>query len=207
MSIVANTIVVVLGISKSTPVATLIETSNTVVQKMTATKATFSSPTPALTTVSTAIATLTSAQNAFKAKTGTKGARDDAWKSVIQLMQQLRAYVQTVASANPAQASQVADDAAMRLRKTPTHHKSDLSVKHVASGSVLVVAKASKGAKAHEFQYSTDGGKTFVAAPPTTQAHTTITGLQPGATVTYRHRPITKTGAGDWSQTVTAVVT
>ena len=206
MSIVANTINVVLGITKSTPVATLIETSTTVITQMAANKATFSSPSPALTTVNAAITTLSSAQSAFKGHAGTRSARDDAWQALVQLMQQLRTYVQSVASANPAQASLIAQDAAMRLRKGPTRHKSDLSVKGVASGSVKVVAKALKGAKANEFQYSTDGGKTWVSAPVSTQAHTTITGLQPGLTVTYRHRPITKAGPGDWSQPVTAVV-
>src|SRR5579872_1442126 len=113
MSLTVPGPVVLLGIPKNAPVAVLIESGATVVNKMTANKATFSSPSPALTTVSAAITTLGSAQEAFKAKTGTKGARDDAWKAVVQLMQQLRAYVQTVVSANPAQASQIADDAAM----------------------------------------------------------------------------------------------
>jgi hypothetical protein len=206
MSIVASTIIVVLGI-KTTPIATLIEHSTTVVNTMTVNKGTFGSPSPALTTVSAAIATLQNTQTAFKAHLGTRGARDDAAKALMQLMQQLRGYVQNVASANPAQASTIAQDAAMALRKTPTHHKSDLSVKAVASGSVKVVAKALKGAKANDFQYSTDGGKTWIAVPTSTRASTTITGLVPGTTVTYRHRPITKTGPGDWSQTVTAVVT
>ena len=100
--------VVCLGIPKNAPVAVLIEVSNTVVNTMAANKATFSSPSPALTTVSAAITTLGSAQTAFKSHAGTKGARDDAWTNLIQLMQQLRAYVQTVASATPAQASHIA---------------------------------------------------------------------------------------------------
>jgi hypothetical protein len=207
MSLVASTIVVVLGIKESTSVPALVETSNTVVNAMTANKATFSTPSPALTTVSAAITALANAQSAYKAHTGTRAARDEAWQALMQLMQQLRGYVQAIASANPAQASTIADDAAMRLRKTPTHHKSDLSVKAIASGSVKVVAKALKGAAANDFEYSTDGGKTWIAVPTSTQASTTITGLQPGTTVTYRHRPITKAGPGDWSQPVTAVVT
>ncbi len=207
MSLVANTIVVVLGINKNAPVATLIETSATVINAMTANKATFSSPSPALSTVSAASIALASAQSAYKAQLGTRAARDDAWRALVTLMQQLREYVQTVVSANPAQASTIAQDAAMALRKTPTHHKSDLAVKAVASGSVKVVAKALKGAKANDFEYSTDGGKTWIAVPTSTKASATITGLQSGLAVTYRHRSITKAGPGDWSQPVTAVVT
>jgi hypothetical protein len=198
--------VVLLGLKKNTPVATLIELESTVINAMTANKATFSTPIPALATVSAASTTLADAQAAFKARTGTRAARDDARTALMQLMQQLRVYVQSIASANPAQAEAIANDAAMKLHKTGTHHKSDLAVKAVASGSVKVVAKALKGAKANEFAYSTDGGKNWIAVP-TTQAHTTITGLVPGTTVAYRHRPITKAGAGDWSQPVTAVVT
>ncbi len=207
MSLLASTIVVVLGIDQTTPVATLIETATTVINAMTANKVTFGTPSPALTTVSAASTALANAQSAFKAHTGTRAARDDARTALIQLMQQLRGYVQGVASANPAQASTIAQDAAMRLRKNTTHQKSDLAVKGVASGSVKVVAKALKGAVANDFEYSTDGGKTWIGVPTSTKASTTITGLVPGTTVTYRHRPITKSGPGDWSQTVTAVVT
>jgi hypothetical protein len=207
MSLLASTVVVVLGIDKNTPISTLIETQTTVINAMTANKVTFGSPSPALTTVSAASATLANAQAAYKAHTGTRAARDDARTVLMQLMQQLRGYVQSVASANPAQASTIAQDAAMRLRKSTTHQKSDLAVKGVASGSVKVVAKALKGAKANDFEYSTDGGKTWIAVPTGTRASATITGLQPGMTATYRHRPITKAGPGDWSQTVTAVVT
>jgi len=207
MSVLASTIVVALGIKKSTPVAKLIEVGTTVVNAMTVNKATFGSPSPALSTVSAAITTLTSAQSAYKAKTTPRGPRDDAWANLYELMQQLRGYVQSVASANPAQAQTIASDAAMSLRKPATHHKSDLSVKAVASGAVKVVAKATKGAKANDFEYSTDGGKTWTAVPTSTKASTVVTGLQPGTTVTYRHRAITKAGPGDWSQPVTAVVT
>jgi hypothetical protein len=43
-------------------------------------------------------------------------------------------------------------------------------------------------------------------ATGTLQAKTTILGLTPGATVTFRYRGVTKTGEGDWSQLVTVIV-
>jgi hypothetical protein len=58
----------------------------------------------------------------------------------------------------------------------------------------------------YEWQYSVDGGKTWVVAPVTLQAKTTILGLTPGATVTFRYRGVTKTGDGDWSQLITFIV-
>jgi hypothetical protein len=206
MSLLA-TIVVVLGITKSTPVSLLIETATSIINAMTANKVTFGTPNPALSSVSAASTALANAQAAFKAHTGTRAARDDARTALIQQLQLLRDYVQGVASADLAQASTIAEDAAMRLRKSTAHQKSDLSVKGLASGSVKVIAKALKGAAANDFEYSTDGGKTWIAVPTSTKASTTITGLVPGTAVTYRHRPITKSGPGDWSQTVTAIVT
>jgi hypothetical protein len=38
------------------------------------------------------------------------------------------------------------------------------------------------------------------------QAKTTIAGLTVGTTVYVRHRPVTKTGPGDWSQPVSMTV-
>jgi hypothetical protein len=71
---------------------------------------------------------------------------------------------------------------------------------------VQVLAKATKGAQAHEWQLSTDGGKTWSDLPTTTKASTQVETLTVGATVTFRHRPVTKAGLGDWSQPVSAVV-
>jgi hypothetical protein len=50
---------------------------------------------------------------------------------------------------------------------------------------------------------STDGGKTWVALPPTLQARTTVTGLTPGSSAQFRHRAVTKAGAADWSLPIT----
>jgi hypothetical protein len=45
-----------------------------------------------------------------------------------------------------------------------------------------------------------------VSLPFTTQASTTVSGLTPGSTVHFRYRPVTKDGAGDWSQPVSIMV-
>ncbi len=138
---------------------------------------------------------------------GTRADRDNAMRALVALVQQLHAYVQALATANPTQAEVIAQDAAMALRKTAVRQKSDLAVKQTVSTVVHVIAKAVKGSRAHEWQYSTDGGKTWIDVPSTTKASTTITGLQPGTTVSYRQRAITKAGPGDWSQAIAAVVT
>ncbi len=94
----------------------------------------------------------------------------------------------------------------MSLRKVGARHKSDLAVKQVVSGTVKVVAKGVLGSRSHEWQYSTDGGKTWVTTPPTTQASTTIPGLQPGVLTTFRQRVVTKVGPSDRSQPISVLV-
>jgi hypothetical protein len=48
--------------------------------------------------------------------------------------------------------------------------------------------------------------KTWVTVPSTLQAKTTVAGLTPGATVTFRYRAVVKTGEGDWSQPTSLMV-
>src|SRR5271166_222513 len=52
----------------------------------------------------------------------------------------------------------------------------------------------------YEWEYSPDGGKTWVAAPSTIQAKTVVTGLTAATMVMFRYRTVTKTGVSDWSQ-------
>jgi hypothetical protein len=185
----------------------LIARMNEIVGAMSTNVAIFKSPPLALSVVQGHVADLVTAQTAADSHAkGTAAARDAKRKLVVADAMQLHAYVQQLANASPEQAESIAHAAAMRLRSPKASHKSDLAVKHVVSGSVRVLAKGLKGARAHEWQYSADGGKTWTAVPSSLAGHTTITGLQPATTVSFRHRYITKAGAGDWSQPVTAVV-
>jgi hypothetical protein len=69
----------------------------------------------------------------------------------------------------------------------------------------LVTALAGKRAS-YEWQYSVDGGKTWVAAPATLQAKTSVAGLAAGTTVQFRYLAVTKAGQGDWSPAVSLLV-
>ncbi|MDP9151657.1 MAG: hypothetical protein M3O36_17180 [Myxococcota bacterium] len=51
-----------------------------------------------------------------------------------------------------------------------------------------------------------DGGRTWITAPVTLQAKTTIGGLALGATVLFKYRPVTKASDGDWSQPASLVI-
>jgi hypothetical protein len=206
MTTVNNTINVVLAL-KPASVPKLIVRATSIVNAMTANKTTFPAPTPTLAQCLADITALTNAETALKSHTGPRADRDNQRKLVVADMQSLHAYVQQLASASPAQASAIATDADMTLRKVTAHTKAPLAVKQTVSGSVKVVAKATKGAKGNEWQYSVDGGKTWIDVPPTTKATVTINSLTPGVTVSYRQRVLTKTGLGDWSQPISALVT
>jgi hypothetical protein len=198
-------VTVVLGIPSST--LALILRSSVILDAMEANKLTFTTPTPAITVARGHVVDLQTAENSVQTRTkGTAGARDDKKKIVIADMHQLHAYVQQLANASPEHADAIAQAAAMRLRNKPAVHKSDLTVKHVVSGTVKLTAKAAKGSRAHEWEYSTDGGKTWTAAPASLAAHTTIPGLQTGVLTYFRHRHITKAGPEDWGQSISALV-
>jgi hypothetical protein len=206
MSTIAQVITVVLALPTNS-IAPLIVRSTTIVNAMDANKSTFPSPTPTIPQATTLITALTTAETAFKGHLGTRADRDNAKTALVAGMQQLHSYVQGLATANPSQAEVIAEDAAMTLRKAAVRNKSPLTVKQTVSAQVHVIAKAQKGSRANDWQYSVDGGKTWIDTPTTTKASTTITGLTPGVMVQYRQRAITTAGPGDWSQAISAIVT
>jgi hypothetical protein len=198
-------IIIVLGL-KPANVPALLARSTAIVTAMTANKGTYPTPPLPFATVTADIATLSAAQTALKNRAGTMAARDDARKALVAGIHQLRAYVQQLADANPTQAAVIAENAAMTLRKSTAPHKSDLATKQVISGTVHVIAKAIKGARSYEWQFSTDGGKTWASVAPTTKATTSVPNLTPGVLTTFRHRAVTKGGPSEWGQPVSAMV-
>lgn len=168
----------------------------------------FPSPVPALAVVTTATGALQDAESATLA--GTKGAveaRNDKRATLVGLLQQLRGYIQTVSDGDIETAATVIRSAGIAVRKVPTPKPRTFSAEQGAvSGSAQLVAPSAGRRASYEWQYSTDGGKTWIVAPATLQARTTVPGLTPGANVEFRYRPVIKTGLGDWSQTVQLIV-
>ena len=209
----SNHELVVLKIPES--IASLIALARAIVAAMGINKVLFTSPSPALVQVTTDTEALVTAETATKARTmGAVAIRDEKRVALIADLHQLLAYVQQVVNQNPTEAASIAAAAGMTLRKKATsHHKSDLAAKALArpaqgpivSGSVQLVAKAVKGSRSNEWQYSTDG-KTWTYAPPSTSAKTVLTDLQTGVLTYFRHRPVLKAGAGAWSQPVSMLV-
>jgi hypothetical protein len=205
MSTKTATPIVTLDLSLKNDV--LLTLAKAILAAMSANKATFPSPTPPMTQLSTDVDAFDTAQAATLTKTkGTAATRNAARAIVVTDLKQLKGYVQLVVDASPDHALTIAASANMTLRKPPAHTKSDIAAKpDVTSGSVKVTAKATKGAGSNEWQYSLDG-KTWVNAPTTTKASTSIPNLTAGVLTYFRQRAITPTGAGPWSQAVSMIV-
>jgi hypothetical protein len=126
---------------------------------------------------------------------------------LVALLQQLRTYVQNVADASPDQAAAIIQGSGLAVRKTPVHKARTFAAgQGDLSGQAKLTAPSAGNRSAYDWEYSVDGGKTWVTAPSTLQAKTVIGGLAAGTTVQFRYRPVTKTGEGDWSQPVTLLV-
>jgi hypothetical protein len=168
----------------------------------------FPNPAPTLAAVTAAIDELRAAEAGALARTkGAAAARNEKRKALVALLEQVRAYIQLTADAGEGNGPSIIESAGVAVRKTATRHARIFAAKPGRISGVAMIVAASAGHRAsYEWQYSTDGGKTWVAAPTTLQAKTTVAGLVPGATVQFKHRPVTRAGEGDWSQPVSLMV-
>jgi len=188
-------------------VLVLITYAQQIVKAMTGNPA-FPSPVPALTLVTAAINDLQGAQTV--AQTRVQGAvitRNEKRTALVILLDQLRAYIQAQADANIENGASIIASAGVGVKKPVVRAPRVFDAKlGPVSGTAKLFAATAGHRASYEWQYSTDGGKTWVLAPVTLQAKTTISGLTPGATVQFRYRPVTRTGEGDWSQTIVMLV-
>jgi hypothetical protein len=168
----------------------------------------FPTPVPALSDVSAAVSALQTAETATLSRL--KGAvvvRNDRKAALVVLMGELRSYIQKVADADPENGAAIIQSSGLPVRKARSLRPRVFTARPGAvSGSVEVVAVAAARRASYEWEYSTDGGKTWIAAAPSLQAKTTIPGLPVASSVQLRYRAITKAGPGDWSQPLTIVV-
>ena len=189
------------------PVPALIKYGRAIVTAMTS-NPNFTNPDPALASVTAALDELQTAETATQARThGAAATRNDKRTTVVLLLQQVKGYIQKTADANMENGAAIIQSAGLSVKKPAARAPRTFEAKPgPVSGSVKLVAKAAAPRASYEWQFSTDGGKTWLSAPVTLQAKTIVQGLTPGATVTFRYRGVTKTGEGDWSQLVTAIV-
>jgi len=169
----------------------------------------FPAPVPPLPTVTGLITKLAQAEQATATRTkGTVPARNAARLALVQALGALKAYVQTVADgAQPEDAATLIASAGMTSKKAPARTKPAFAARAgQTSGSVKLAVKSAGPRAFYEWQYSVDGGKTWVDAAPSVQARTTVSGLPVGSTVQFRFRAIVKGGPEDWSQPLGALV-
>lgn len=168
----------------------------------------FPTPSPALGVVQQAADALHAAETSAVAKVrGAAAQRNEMKRQLVTLLEGLRTYVQTQADASPENGPAIIQSAGLPLRKTQVRPHTGFRTKAgTVSGTVKIVAPTAARRGAYEWQYSTDGGKTWITMPSTLQAKTTLTGLTLATTVQVRYRAVTKAGEGDWSQPVAQVV-
>jgi cell pole-organizing protein PopZ len=188
-------------------VPALISYATSVVTAMTGNPS-FPTPAPTLAEVTAAITALQTAESAAIARTkGAVTARNDKQAALVSLLQEMKAYIQKTADADAENSAAVIQSAGVSVKKTPVRKPRVFNAEQGATSGTAKLVTASAGNRAsYEWQYSVDGGKTWVAALATLQAKTSVTGLTPGSTVQFRYLAVTKTGQGDWSPAVSLLV-
>src|SRR5271166_3723758 len=109
---------------------------------------------------------------------GTAAARDDRRLALVVRMAELKAYVQKVADADMENGAALIQSAGMNVKKTAVRAPRVFAITQgPVSGTVKVVAAKAADRAAYDWEWSTDGGKTWQLAPSTMQAKTSLTGL------------------------------
>jgi hypothetical protein len=168
----------------------------------------FPTPVPALSALSAAVSDLQAAETlALTRAKGTATARNDKRAVVVSLLRQLGGYVQAIADGTPENGATIIQSAGIPVRKVTVRATRVFGAKAgPVTGSAKLTATVAARRASYEWEYSTDGGKTWVGAPSTLQAKTTVTGLPVGTSVLFRYKGVTKTGEGDWSQGLALLV-
>ena len=168
----------------------------------------FPNPSPALAAVTTALDDLQSAEAlALTRAKGAAAARNQKRAVLVGLLEQLRTYVQSMADASPENGPAIIESARLAVRKSPVRPPRVFEAKPgTTTGSMKLVVPSAARRASYEWQYSTDGGKTWIEMLPTLQARTTLGGLTPLSTVEFRYRSVIKGGAGDWSAPISVIV-
>ena len=166
--------------------------------------------TPAIAQVGQDVAALDAAGVPAKNRVpGAVAARDLKDRTCKEDMEAWARIVQVAADANPSQARTIIESMGMFVKTITIREKLPLTIEvQQVPGAVKAVAKAGpKGTRVFfEFQYSADGGKTWLPGGMTTDSSIVITGLPSATYVGFRYRTTNKNVPGPWSQVVTDLV-
>lgn len=205
---------VVLKLPK-TKIAALLAIAKAIYNAFQANQGQLGTPSPAPAAVEAQIADLDTAQQATSTRAkGTVATRNAKRDVLITSLENWRMHVQTLCDQNPEQAESLIAAAGMTVGQAPRHAKPILSAEQgTASGTVILRANATllvgRGVKKHSvynWQYSADWGKTWTNAPATPLASTTIEGLTPLTTYSFRVSVTVSKTVGAWSDAVTLLV-
>jgi hypothetical protein len=146
-----------------------------------------------------------------KALTRVKGAvqaRDAQYKVVLDYLHILLAYVQSVGDLNAVNSEALIISSGFEVKHLGVAGKDAITVKPKKGESGTMIAKVKKiaGTIANLWEYSLDGGKTWVAMDATSKGTTEITGLKPGSSILVNHRPVLRKSKGTWIQSQPAIV-
>ena len=187
----------------------LVVRARNIVQRMTG-NPWFPSPSPPLADVESAIDDL----DAAEVRTHTRAPdsvtdRDGKRKVLERRLDELRGYVFKIASDNPDHAAEIVASADMYLKRLRGPPPQGFAAEPGSrSGEIDVTAPRAGDRAAYEFQYSLDGGKTWLPFPQAveTKASATLPGQKPGSTVHLRYRVTVKGVTGDWSDAISIIV-
>ena len=201
-------IVVVLKLPEDN-VPRLVTRAKNIVQRMTG-NPWFPSPSPPLGDVMSAIDDL----DAAEVRTLTRALdsvtdRDAKHLVLVQRLDELRGYVFKIAVDNPDHCAEIVESADMYLKRLRGPSPRVFAAKPGShSGEIDVTAPYAGDRAAYEFQYSLDGGKTWLPFPQVTtnKASATLERQKPGSTVHLRYRVTVKGVTGDWSDAIWIIV-
>ena len=169
----------------------------------------FVTPNPTVASINTNITNLETGETLAKTRvTGSAGARNLKYDALLKSVHGLQNYVQTLAdnAVDEHTAIAIITASGFDLKNKGVRVKPDLEAKQgVVSGNINLIAKSSGNRNAYNWGKSSDN-ITWIELPPTLQSKTTVSGLTPGTTEHFRYRTITKTGAGNWSQSISILI-
>jgi len=135
----------------------------------------------------TDVTALVNAESAVKNRTGTAAARNVALATVIADLRSILTMVQLKADANPGNAANIITNAGFGVKTVHMKQKQRNDAQNTqVLGTVLLTGD---GGGHHEWQMSKDK-ITITDLPPTSAAHTLVTGLKTGDVWYFRNRKI-----------------
>jgi hypothetical protein len=177
-------------------------------------QATFSSIAALLATLLARIQAYTLSQQQLNNGQGTAEERNLEASRLGSCLESLRTNVQLLCDQSPDQAATLAAAAGMKLRKRPARTKLPIEAVQVKPGTTVhleanvgLLTADIKGRVTFNWQFTSDGGKTWINAPSTPHGRTDVAGLQAMQTYGFRVNVTSAAGDTEWCQMVSLLVT